>query len=71
MHKMVNGVRIECTPEEEAEIKADWERGRIRQEERQRLKQEQDLKKAEIKEKAASNLGISIEELKLILGKSR
>jgi len=30
LHRMVNGVRVDCTPEEEAEIQAEWAANRAR-----------------------------------------
>ncbi len=32
LHHMVNGVRVDCTPEEEVAIKAEWERNRLAKE---------------------------------------
>lgn len=34
MHRMVDGVRVELTPEEEAEILAEWEANRLAMESR-------------------------------------
>lgn len=66
MHKIVNGERVDLSPEEEVEMLADWERNRINQQEKLRL--------AEIKEKIRQSaiaklqeMGLSFEEIESLM----
>jgi len=63
-HKMVNGVRIELTEEEKAQIKADWAEGRKRQE----AKRAEHEKRKEQRQKLLERLGITEEEAQLLRG---
>lgn len=68
LHKIVNGIRIDCTPEEEESIKIDWERNRIKKEQRRIERERKEFEKKQLQEKIANTVGISIEELKTALG---
>lgn len=66
LHKMVNGVKVDCTPQEEAEILAEWEKNRL-ENEKKRLEREAERAKYEAAlDKLLSNL---TEEEQLILKK--
>ena len=63
MKKIVNGIHLECTPEEEKTIIAEWEENRIKQE----IAKSEYSKKEEIRknalEKIKISLGLSDEEI--------
>lgn len=67
MHRIVNGIKIECTPQEEAEIKADWERNILRMEEKRQKKLLKKEQKQAIRNKVMNSLNLSEEEINLIL----
>jgi len=67
MHKIVNGIRVELTPEEEAQIQESWKRGAEKdaaQAEQRSLKEERVLRTLE---KLASVAGVTVEEIKELI----
>lgn len=57
LNKIVNGVEVECTPEEEIEIRREWDSNLLKE----------PLPEPTPQEKLA-NAGLSVDELKLLLG---
>lgn len=69
LHKIVNGVKVDLTDEEETQIRAEWEANRI-EEEKRRQDQKATLERAsKLKEKICSALNITEDDLNIILGK--
>ena len=64
LHKMVNGVKVDLTPEEEVSVKAEWEANKIKI---AKKKEEKEKRKAE-KERVVEKLlaGLEPEERELI-----
>ena len=65
LHKIVNGVRIDLTEEEEIETRAEWARSDARMLERIQQRLEQDRFRESVKNKL-SLLGLSEEEISMI-----
>lgn len=66
MHKIVNGIRIELTPEEEKSVLEEWERNKKRKEEKRKILQE----KKELRISAINKLktlGLSDDEINSII----
>lgn len=69
LHKMVNGQRIELTPEEEAQILEEWKQNELRMKiELDQLKMENELEKARIESAKLKlrNLGLTTEEIEAL-----
>lgn len=66
MHHIINGIKVECTPEEEESIKLEWESNRLKQ---QAAKAEelkiQEMKKT-VLEKLKTVAGLTDEEIKTL-----
>jgi len=72
LHKIVNGIRVDCLPEEEAKILAEWEQNAIKQKEE---KEKKEKEKSDYK-KALNNLLSAVSEedkevIMKVLGKHR
>lgn len=70
LHKMVNGVRVDCTPEEEEQIKAEWEANRIKNEEKKQrriaeMEEKENHRKSAIQK--LQSMGLSKEEIDALI----
>ena len=70
LHKMVNGVKVDLTEEEEAATRAEWDKNRKEINEERLARKAEEEKKQELKASLAKKLDISLEELDLLMGKS-
>lgn len=66
LHKIVNGIRIELTPEEEAATLAEWEANRLKQEKRRAEREAREKLKQAAQEKIAALAGLTDEEKVLL-----
>ena len=66
LHKIVNGIRIDCTPEEEAAILAEWEANRLESERRAQLRASREAMKKSAQEKLCNLASLSEEEKALL-----
>jgi len=64
-HKIVNGIRVECTPDEINEIKAAWAKEDLAKQERMRLREQKKLAKESLKLKLNA-LGLTQQEIDLL-----
>jgi len=72
LHKMVNGVRVDCTPEEEEQIKSEWAANTAKAQERIKEKKAKAAKEDKLKKSAMLKLkavGLDVEEIAALLGK--
>lgn len=69
LHKMVNGVRVDLSEEEEAATRADWEKNRLELNEKRLEKKAKAEEKELAKAALAKKLGIEQSELELLMGK--
>jgi hypothetical protein len=63
MHKIVNGVRKECTPEEEKAILESWKNGEEKLKERKRILQEKKNKKSLFIQSLSKTIDMSKSEI--------
>lgn len=69
LHKMVNGQKVFLKPEEEEALRKEWlENARIADEERRQEKVKLETRSI-LKTKVSEKLGITVEELELLIGK--
>lgn len=66
LHKIVNGIKIDLTPEEEAATLAEWEANRIKTEERRAEREATELRKQQARNKIALLAGLTEEEKQLL-----
>ena len=64
LHKLVNGVRVDLTEEEEKKVRAEWEENRIKSELKKKERDALRLKKEHVIDKILSGL---TEEEKLLI----
>jgi len=56
LHKMVNGIKVNLTPEEEEKIRAEWEQNRIKHEQEMLEKQQEKAAKETLRNSAIAKL---------------
>lgn len=56
LHKIVNGVKVDCTPEEEKKIRAEWAENKIKNAELKKLRLEEKAEKERVVDKLLSSL---------------
>lgn len=64
LHKMVNGIKVDLSPEEEKKVLAEWEQNRIKSELKRKEQEDLRIKKEQVVEKLLSSL---TEEEKLLI----
>lgn len=68
LHKLVNGEKVNLTPEEEAKTRSEWAENKIKHEEQKVALAEKKAKKAVAMEKIYANAGLTVEEKDLLKG---
>ena len=68
LHKMVNGVKIDLTPAEEKAILAEWSYNEMKEREAKEALANKERRKAELKSDVMAKLGLTEEEMNILMG---
>lgn len=71
LHQMVDGVKVKCTPEEEAQIRKEWKQNEFYKERKKSIKRKEEEMKKAVTEKVRKRLGLTQQEMELFLKKSQ
>ena len=67
LHRIVNGKRVNCSKKEEAAIRKEWKENKFFKEAKDVIKRKEEKKKKLILEDVRKRLGLSNEEIELLI----
>lgn len=68
LHKLVNGERIDLTPEEEKKVRAEWAANEIKHEQKRIEYEKRQALKKQAKQKLYNIAGLTVEEIEALEG---
>ena len=67
LHRIVNGKKVNCSKKEEADIRKEWKENKFFQDAKDVIKRKEEKKKKLILEGVRERLGLSVEEIELLI----